>query len=315
MDVSFRKSAALRWDGASNSFSVVSMDQLAWSVSDAGTMFGAILVERLRTYAGKLVDIEDHSDRLFSAAIQLGIDIAVWKDRFANVCGQLIEHNHDLVRRLGDVSVVVLVSPGELDDARGFGKHPTCMAHISPLPFKRLAKWYQFGTQLLSSAYTTVPSSCWPTQMKSRSRVPYLLSELNLKDEQGTSLALLKTTCGTIADTSIANVVVVMQDDTIVSPSSDKVLIGCTLKSITRLANTCGMSFEYRDIHDQDLAEAKEVILTGTNGGVWFARSVDDQLIGSGLAGPICSKLTYLWKEHVGIDFVEQACNFELIAE
>ncbi len=308
MRASFRESLALRLDADSQRFECLPLKSLSWSIHDTGTMFGAILVERFRTYRGRLFDLDDRSDRLFHSARFLTIESQFIASQFKANCQRLLDVNRELVDLAGDVSIVVLLSPGEMvENTNKTGFSPSCMFHLSPLPFAKLASWYQHGTPLTMGRYSSVPTQCWPTQIKSRSRLPYLLSASNAPESQPESLAVLKTIRGTIADTSVANLLVVNQDNTIASPGPGDVLLGCSLQLAERLLSRVGKSIEYRDILESELVSAREIILTGSSGAVWNAISLDGQVIGRGVRGEVVCVLTELWKNHVGIDFVEQA--------
>ena len=83
--------------------------------------------------------------------------------------------------------------------------------------------------------------------------------------------------------------------------------MGCSLHLAERLLSRVGKNIEYRDILESELVSAREIILTGSSGAVWNAISLDGRMIGKGVRGEVVCVLTELWKNHVGIDFVEQA--------
>ena len=307
MHSSFHDSIALRLDHSTRQFETVPLQDLSWSIADAGTLYGAILVERFRTYGCALLDIADHKARLLHGASQFAIDASSIAFDLVENSNRLLESNRELVQRCGDVSVVVLLSPGEQLQKNAFGSRPTCMMHLSPLPFAKLARWYTQGTDLSIGSYQAVPGCCWPNQIKSRSRLPYFLSDARAIATQSDSLALLTTTRGSISDTSVANLLLVDGKGEFVSPPKDDILVGCTLQSIERLLNTNSVRIHYRDIQTEEISRASEIILTGSSGGIWFAKSIDGKRIGSGGGRPKLRMLTELWKEHVGMDFVVQA--------
>lgn len=307
MHPSFHNSLALRLDHSTCRFESIPLQDLAWSVTDVGTLFGAILVERFRTYGSKLLDLDDHVRRLNLGACHFAIEASSLASELAANAIRLLDLNRDLVHRCGDVSVVVLLSPGEQLQDNALNKRPTCMMHLSPLPFAKLSHWYKNGTALSIGSYQTVPSSCWPNQIKSRSRLPYFLSDVTSSAKQADSLAVLTTTRGTISDTSVANLLLVDGKGVFVSPQKEDILTGCTLQAVERLLKNNNIQVHFRDIEPEELSRASEIILTGSSGGVWFASSINGTRIGSNNGQPSLRMLTKLWKEHVGIDFVEQA--------
>jgi branched-subunit amino acid aminotransferase/4-amino-4-deoxychorismate lyase len=308
MHVSFRKSAAFRYNVDDCAFEEVSCDQLSWSLTDVGTMYGAILVERLRTYGGNLVDVQDHSDRMIRSASALGINPALVASQFEPLCVKLLDQNRELISRSGDVGLVLLLSPGELESREcGVWKRPTFMAHLSPLPFGKLAQWYEGGVKLNRGSHSVVPSSCWPTQMKTRSRLPYLLSDLGIDSTQTDSLAVVPTLKGTVADTSVANLIMIDREGNLHSPPKSDILVGCTFSRVESLLAKHGVEITFRDIEFDELLHASEIVLTGTNGGVWHAHSFEGKVFENKQVGSRVQWMTKLWQQHVGFDFVAEA--------
>ena len=309
MHPTFHSSLALRLDHSTGLFEPVPLRELVWSVMDAGPLFGAILVERFRTYGFKLLELEDHVTRLNLGASHFSIDASTITSELTANAKRLLDLNRDLVLECGDVGVVLLLSPGEQLLDNSLGKRPTCMMHLSQLPFTKLNQWYKNGTDLWIGSYHSVPSSCWPNQIKSRSRLPYFLSDAASSAKQANSLSVLTTTRGTISDTSVSNLLLVDDKSDFVSPPKEDILIGCTLLAVERLLNSNGIQILYRDIEPKELASASEVILTGSSGGVWSASSINGTRIGLDYGQPKLRLLTDLWKSHVGMDYIEQTAK------
>ena len=309
MHPSFHNSFALRLDHSTCQFESVQLQDLAWSVTDSGTLYGAILVERFRTYGFKLLELNDYVTRLSLGAQYFSVDASILTSELTAIANRLLDLNRDLVHQCSDVGIVVLLSPGEhlLDNA--LGKRPTCMMHLSPLPFAKLNQWYKNGTDLSIGTFQAVPSACWPNQIKSRSRLPYFLSDATSTAKQADSLSVLTTTRGTISDTSVANLLLVDRKGEFVSPPKEDILTGCTFQAVERLLNDNNIQIHYRDIEPNELATASEVILTGSIGGVWSASSINGTRIGLNHDQPKLRMLTNLWKTHVGMDYVEQAAK------
>ena len=286
------------------------MRDLSWSVLDAGTLYGAILVERIRSYDQRLLDLSDHSARLFRGARTLGIDLSSTSFDMQSSANRLVSLNRDLVQQHGDVSLVLLLSPGEPSLRGGERKGPTLMMHLGPLPFAKLDQWYTHGVDLFLGSQQVVPNDCWPSHIKSRSRLPYYLSDCLGAPQEANSLAILTTAKGCLADTSVANVLIVDGSGQIISPKKEDILIGCTLLALERLLLKRGVRIQFQDILPDVLREAKEVILTGSNGGVWFGRSFEGLPIGNGELGEHAKRAIEIWKEYVAFDYVAQAAKY-----
>lgn len=174
---SLRDSISLQFDHAAGQFVPVPLPSLNWALDDAGTLYGAILVERFRTYGSRLLDLSDHRTRLAYGANELEIRLPNEVADLTNCATRLLELNASIVETQSDVSIVLLVSPGVPSAHYPLGTRPTCMMHLSELPFAKLHDWYQKGTDLHLGSHRVVPTACWPNQMKTRSRLPYALSD------------------------------------------------------------------------------------------------------------------------------------------
>jgi branched-chain amino acid aminotransferase len=151
--------------------------ELAWGVTDLGTTQGAMLVERLRTFDGRLVDVDEHLTRLAFGAKQLGISWPPPGADFQRLCEELVHRNRELIIQESDVGLVILLSPGDPGIDRNQSLTPTILAHVVPLPFPQLARWYRNGVALHISNVRNVPAACWSPAIKTRSRLQYYLAD------------------------------------------------------------------------------------------------------------------------------------------
>ncbi len=310
LDPATLNSIAFRWDTEQQQFVETTLGALSFSVMDLGAMHGAILVERLRTFGGQIRQWNEHADRLSLGARALGVPLP-WDSQELRVsCERLIARNREqvqgsLVRGMSrDMSVVILVSPGNAE--LGLGQCNT-MLHVLPLPWERLRTWYTQGTRLRQSPWMNGAGQCWPAELKARSRLNYFLSDRLNPGEELASLGLLGTAQGTVADTSVANVVLVTRDGDWITPSAEDVLAGTSLRFSQRLLADHGLDLEYRDIEFDELADATEVLLVGNSGCVWHAQSLDGLRIADGLPGIGCRQLQRWWCERIGFDWLEDA--------
>ncbi len=300
------------------------LHELAWSVTDLGTTQGAILVERLRTLGGKLHGVDEHLMRLSEGAEKLCIPWPANDISMSELGVELVERNNELVDFEGDVGLVLLLSPGDPGIDRRQTLRPTVMAHLSPLPFGQLAKWYEHGTALHVSRTRNVPAECWSPSIKTRSRLQYYLADRDLAERsdrnstQNTmmnqptyraadSVAVLLSTRGNVTETSISNLIVIGRDGVLRSPPLTDILLGVSLKLVCELAESIGSLIEFTDIAPKELCEADEVLMMGTTGCLWSAVSIDGQVIGNGRTGQVCARLQDAWMKHISFNFIEQA--------
>lgn len=308
----FHNSQALLWDKASGQWLPTPLATFSWSIHDAGALYGAMVVERFRTFGGNLFDLSDRWRRFSLGLETLAIDFSLSQLEFTDACIRLLEMNRGLCLESGDVSIVVVASPGNLDSEEASAK---ILFHLSPIPWKKLANWYQLGTPLRISSYAAPPNVCLPSAIKTRSRLPYYLSDLEIRNRQTPSLQapksealpLLTTVKNAIADTAVANIVVVDKKGVVRTPTNENVLDGCSLKLTEHLLSHIGVDLVRSDLDESELYEAREVWLTGSTGCIWQASCLNSRRVGTDSNFPLYQQINSLWIEHVRHDFQAQA--------
>jgi branched-chain amino acid aminotransferase len=304
---------------------VCELATLSWSVTDIGTTQGVMLVERLRTVGGAIVNIERHRERLFKSAELIGLNDPEAIDKAFEWCEEVYRLNRQSEEIDEDFGIVVLLSPGDPGIDRTDALTPTVIVHIAPLPFKQLKKWYQEGASLRLAGNANVPWQAWSPKIKSRSRLQYYLADHAVSPThlppsisgQNTSsnpnkpdphaIAILPTIDGALTESSVANFLLVRRDGRICSPCNSDILQGVSLSVIDDLLNEMGRTIEYGSVFPADMAEAEEILLTGTNGLLWAGVRWEEATIGNGLPGKLCIELQTRLKKRLGFDFCEQA--------
>ncbi len=94
----------------------------------------------------------------------------------------------------------------------------------------------------------------------------------------------------TITETSIANVAIV-ESGTIVSPPPERILAGITQSVVERIAETRHLSWNKELISVERMQNADEVLLMGTDAGIWFANRINGQSINQQDPGPVYREL------------------------
>jgi branched-subunit amino acid aminotransferase/4-amino-4-deoxychorismate lyase len=269
---------------------------------DVGVQFGAVLVERLRTFGGRLSPaLVLHRERLQRGMEALGVRFSFSLDVWERELDRLLNVNRRLLNDERDCSLVTTVSPGNPELGGGEG---TCMMYLQPLPWERMRSWLSQGTELFASGYCSGAGDCWPAFIKSRSRLSYYLAD---RGGRGGTLALLQTRGGHVSDTSVANLLISTREGQLVSPRREQIVYGTSLQWVERLLAERYEAIEFRDVAWDELHAAREVILVGNSGCLWHARSLDGQVIGDGKAGPICCGLREAWIQRIGFDWYAQA--------
>lgn len=293
-------SVAFRINNTLKSPVACDVEQLGWNVYDPGPANGAILVERIRTFGARVVDLEINTQRLLLGAKIFSLPSDDVANSLQTMVSAIVQENNNLIRSHGDVSVVIVYSSTEEGGWQS-------IAHLAPIPFQKLKGWYTNGTFLYSSEIKVPNSEVMPTYFKHRSRLHYWLADRSVQSNSPEGLAILETTDGTIADTSVANIVLVTKQGEWLTPSTRNAIHGTTLQRACRLLRENGVKVDSAEFKKEDIFEASEVLLLGTTGCIWNATQLDDLPLGAAPNAPKTKWLQSLWADWVGIDVVQQA--------
>jgi branched-chain amino acid aminotransferase len=280
------------------------------AVYDAGIVLGATVTEQIRTFRKELFRLKDHLDRLAHSLKYVGFDIGMTIDELGKTVRELVAHNAALCDPEDELGLVIFVTAGEYATYAGGAAgnartSPTVCAHTFPLPFELWASKLTTGMHLVTPSIRHVPPQCYDPKIKCRSRMHYYLADqqARLVDEQ--AAALLLDLDGNVTETGSANFLIV-EDDTIVSPTLRNTLPGVSRATVIELAAKIGIPFEVRDIQPFNAVNASEAFLASTPYCLMPVTRINGTSIADGRPGPIYARLVSAWSDLVGFDIVRQ---------
>jgi branched-subunit amino acid aminotransferase/4-amino-4-deoxychorismate lyase len=275
-------------------------------LDDIGFLLGATVVERLRTFSHQPFRVDDHVRRLRRSLEIVGWDAARLAAEVERALRDFPGRNAAHMAPDDDWSLVALLTPGKTPDAA----QPTVCVHGFPLPFAGWAQKFEEGVALRIVSVRQVPASCWPPEMKCRSRIHYYLADREAARYEPDSRALLLDQDGFVGEASTANVVCYFRDRGLVTPQLAKVLPGISQEVLFELAREQGVSHAEDDLTPERFMAADEIFLTSTSVCLMPVVRVDGRQIGTGRPGPLFQRFMAAWTRHVGVDIVEQARQF-----
>jgi branched-subunit amino acid aminotransferase/4-amino-4-deoxychorismate lyase len=282
-------------------------------VFDAGFVQGTTVAEQLRTFGGRLFRLHEHIDRLFHSLAIVQVDPGHSFDRFVEVAEALAANNHALLADGDDLGLAMFVTPGDYRAlASGQPSGPTVCLHTFPLRFDLWAGKYQHGESLATTDVEQVPPSCWPPELKCRSRMHYYLADRQAALRYPGSRAVLLDRQGFVVEATTANVVLYRNDAGLALPPAEKILPGISLAVLLELAEELEVDFHQRDLKPADVATADEVFLTSTSSCMVPVVNFNGRPIGSGRPGPMFARFMSAWSDLVGLDILEQAQRFAM---
>ena len=267
--------------------------QLTVSVDDTGFRQGVTAVERLRTYHQSIFAADAHLSRWQHSTAELEITGLPSKTTIKNLLQELLDRNQTLLDAEGELGITLFATPGAADVGTA-----TFGMHVNRLNSQQNRQRRESGQPLIVTPIQQPAPECWPRTIKIRSRVHYHLADLAAHREDPAASGILLDSDNTVTETSIANLAIVI-DGKIISPPADRVLGGITQGVMEQLAEELQIPWSKCPISVPDLMDADEVLLMGTDGGLWFANTVNGNAVGKDRTKLVYPQLQGRFKTHV----------------
>ncbi len=218
----------------------------------------------------------------------------------------LAEANCRTLAAAADLGVIHFVTPGESplyfgSAATADPSSPMVCIHSFPLRFEMWRRLLIEGAHVVTPSVRHVPPQCVDPKMKNRSRLHWFLADRQTHALDPSAISLLLDLDGNETECAGANFVIV-QDDTIVSPTRRNILWGVSLETVRELAPGCGLRFVERDFQPYDIVNADEAWLTTTPYCVAPCTRINGTPVGAGTRGPAFGRMLEAWSELVGLD-------------
>jgi branched-chain amino acid aminotransferase len=263
------------------------------SVFDHGLLYGDGVFEGIRTYGGRVFELDAHIDRLYASAQTIALEIPVPRDELVEAMMETIRRN-DVME--GYIRLVVTRGVGDL------GLNPSkcpkatvfCIAgHITLYP----AEVYQKGFKIKTlSTRRNDPQAINPA-VKSLNYLNNIMGALELRGA-GVNEGLFLTTSGYVCECTADNVFMIKGRKLMTPSSALGALSGITRGVVMRLAAAMGMEVEEGFYTLHDVYNADEAFLTGTAAEVGPIVEVDQRAIGTGAPGVVTKDLIARFHEY-----------------
>ena len=279
----------------------IPQSELAIPVDDLGFRQGVIAVERLRTYWQRPFALELHLKRWEQSTRSLEIDGLPAVVDTEKLIGELLNRNSAIFASELDVGITMFATPGKFA-----GDQPTLGLHLNRLNHELNQRRRDRGQPLVLTNVRQPDPQSWPRSAKVRSRIHYYRADTTARIEQQDGLGILIDDDGSVTETSIANLALAI-GGVLVSPPIDRVLGGITQSVIETIARGRSIPWKHRPIPTSLLREADEILLMGTDTGIWYANSIDGHPIHDGMPGCLYQQL------REGFDELIQSLEFRSI--
>lgn len=264
------------------------------SVFDHCLLYGDGIFEGMRCYSGKVFRLKEHLERLWDSAKALYLEIPMTQEEMADATYATIKANgfDDAYIRL-----VVTRGCGNLGLDLDRCKNPTVIIIAQGLSLYS-EELYVKGMKLVTASTLRMPSSSMNPRIKSCNYLNNILAKFE-GTIAGCEEVLILNHQGNVAECSGDNIFIVKKG-VLYTPSTDSCLLeGITRGAVLEVAEQLGIPIQVRTITRHDVYIADECFLTGSAAEVIPVTSVDNRIIGGGVAGPITTRILAAYRKMV----------------
>lgn len=276
---------------------VLPAEEARVSVFDTGFMQGIGLFETMRAYHGRVFRLDEHIDRLRDSANRLSWTVIPEADT-------LIDHVDKVTAAAGlqDAAVRLTVTTGSLQHNASHEPVLTIVATVNP-GIKYPPELYASGVTALVSKYRQNPLD--PTAGHKTTSYFARLAALREAHQRQAFEALWLTTENYLAEGSISNVLLWLNEELVTPPLDTPVLPGIARADVLDLAGQLGITTAERKLTIDDLLDADEVLLTNSLAEVVPVVRLEREPIGSERPGPVFEELREAYQL-----LVDRECNY-----
>tara|TARA_B100001123_G_C15344010_1_gene1036181 strand:- start:2350 stop:3342 length:993 start_codon:yes stop_codon:yes gene_type:complete len=282
------------------------------SIYDSSLMFGDMVFEMTRSFGGKQFKLEEHIDRLLTGVKIFRIPLEETKKSLIEKCNLTIEANKKEFSKDDEHRLMIDVSRGTLGIYQGVeGLHSGPNLIIADFPLKwtvrGMGKLFDEGINASVTSQRALPSSLLDPKIKNRSRVFYLMANIEASEiARENTWALLLDPDGYVAEGTGDNFFIV-KDGKVISPEPRNILRGISRQYIMEeLCPSLDLEVVEKNIDLYDVYDADEAFMTGTPFCMLPVVSINGLDIGSGKRGDIYSRLLTRWSKNEKIEIEDQ---------
>jgi branched-chain amino acid aminotransferase len=282
------------------------------SIYDSALMFGDTVFEMTRSFGKKQFRLREHLERLYSGLKILRIPLTISIDEMTSAVDATVQANDHLFAADDEHRIMIDVSRGLLGIYQGhvaIPKGPNVLIADFPLRWTvaGMGKLFDHGINAVVPSQRAIPASLLDPKVKNRSRVHYLMANIEVSQVEGDdNWALLMDPNGFVAEGTGANFFIV-RDRTIISPEGRNILRGISRDYVMKeLAPELDIPVVEKNIETYDIHTADEAFMTGTPFCMLPVTRLDGVPISDGKVGPVFKQVLNAWSNSVQVDIPEQ---------
>jgi len=257
------------------------------SIFDAGFVVGDGVWEGLRLHQGTLLFLDEHLDRLYWGARQIGLDIGLDRQGLTSELKRTLAAND---MRDG-VHIRLMVTRGEKtaanqDPRNALGKPTVAIVAEHRLPSPRLLSG---GLRLFTATIRCTPAHMFDMRLNSHSRLN-LITALLQAIEAGADEALMLDPNGFVSSCNATNFFCV-SNGVVMTSTGEYCFNGITRGKVIGLCRQAGVAITLGNFTVDQARLADEAFVTGTFGGITPVRQIDGRVLPATPPGPMTQRV------------------------
>ncbi len=282
------------------------------SIYDSALMFGDMVFEMTRSFNREHFKLQEHIDRLYASAAWVAIDIPMTKAEMIDAVYEVAQQNEGLLDTDDEHRMMINVTRGlpGIYAGRVQGQSTGPKVIIADFPLRwtvsPMAPLFETGVNAVIPAQQAIPAYLMEPKVKNRSRLFYMMANLQVSQVKGdNNWALMTDPDGFITEGTGANFFIV-RDGRLFTPEPRNILRGISRDYIMDLAREMNIECVESNLEPFDIMQADEAFMTATPFCMIPVVSLDSRPIGDGKPGELTGQLLSEWGNRVDVDIVDQ---------
>ena len=257
-------------------------------VDDLAVLRGFGVCDLMRTYNGKPYFLNEHIKRLENSAKEIGLELPWSCDDMVKIVLETLKKN----KTINEANIRIVITGGSSPDFITPHGNPRLLVLVTQIP-ELPVSWYEKGVKVI-----TLPIERDIPGAKSISYIPATMALKKAKKENAVE-ALYVDRHGFVRECATSNFFAFI-NGSLVTPDRD-VLKGITRQVVLDISKDL-FDIELRQLPLDEVLNADEVFITGTNKGVVPVVMIDDTIIGNGRPGKNTAGVIKALNDHA-LDF------------
>lgn len=257
-------------------------------VLDRGFIFGDGVYEVIPAYSRKLFRLESHLHRLQHSLDSIRLTNPYNNSQWHDLLEKIVAGNDN-----EDQYIYLHVTRGVAKRDHAFPPNSTPTVFIMSNPL--LAPSQDLLTNGCS-AITAIDNRWIRCDIKSISLLPNVLLRQMAIDANASETILIRD--GFLTEGSASSIFIVKDNVLLAPPKSHLMLPGITYDVVLELATANHIPYRIREIHEEELQSADEIMLTSSTREIMAVTRLNDNPVGTGRPGKLCQRLQQLYHHY-----------------